>query len=226
MSALRAIDWCIDAYSDREIEGSTLFEFENIRGRIWPNGFYGNTVIALAGTNDVSDWCCNNLRFLKTSCEYGGSVHRGFCYYASSCWQAIHQIHSNLHFKNSIIVGHSLGGAAAVLLAEKIYNKYYEAPIVITFGQPRVGDRNFAQKYPCQISIRRFVNAGDVVPLLPLPGILFRYCHINEKMKLPRDNLASYLPWNFVKNHSTGEYKRRLQKKYNHVISTNSDRLC
>ena len=43
-----------------------------------------------------------------------------------------------------LIVGHSMGGALATLLGLS-YQNYGKSPLVITFGQPRVGNPAFAQ---------------------------------------------------------------------------------
>jgi alpha-beta hydrolase superfamily lysophospholipase len=43
-----------------------------------------------------------------------------------------------------LIIGHSMGGALATLLGLS-YQNYRKSPLVITFGQPRVGNPAFAQ---------------------------------------------------------------------------------
>ena len=68
------------------------------------------------------------------------------------------------------ITGHSLGGALA-LLAGAVLAKQERHPIagVITFGQPRVGDPQFAARYSLALGDRTFrcVNDQDIVPHVP-----------------------------------------------------------
>ena len=81
---------------------------------------------------------------------------------------------SNLK-KNSdyqiIFTGHSLGGAIATLISyyyadEKISTN---EPVLITFGQPRVGDLNFAKDYMRLIPlVFRVARENDIVTKIPL----------------------------------------------------------
>ena len=69
-----------------------------------------------------------------------------------------------------IFTGHSLGGAIANLVSY-YYSKNNLAenePVLITFGQPRVGNENFARDYMKYISnIYRIERYQDIVSILP-----------------------------------------------------------
>ena len=84
--------------------------------------------------------------------------------------------------KQYIFVGHSLGGAMASLavfdlMHEKLIKKTSISPVLITFGQPRVGNYAFANELMKSVSIvYRIVNKFDVVPGIPP-------CKINQKTK-------------------------------------------
>ena len=69
-----------------------------------------------------------------------------------------------------IFTGHSLGGAIATL-ASYYYSKNKLAenePVLITFGQPRVGNENFARDYMKLISnVYRIERFEDIVSILP-----------------------------------------------------------
>ncbi len=99
-----------------------------------------------------------------------GSVHEGF---ASALAAVLEQIRSQLPKREDrrlLIAGHSLGGALAVLAAA-VLSDAPECAIggVYTFGQPRVGDRVFCEKYSERLGARTFrcVNNRDIVPRLP-----------------------------------------------------------
>ncbi|WP_346353134.1 lipase family protein [Azotosporobacter soli] len=65
-----------------------------------------------------------------------------------------------------VLVGHSLGGAAATLLAARLLDMGVlpEELKVITFGAPAVGNAAFAEKEKNVIRLQRFINKGDPVP--------------------------------------------------------------
>ncbi|KIH45758.1 hypothetical protein ANCDUO_24196, partial [Ancylostoma duodenale] len=69
------------------------------------------------------------------------------------------------------INGHSLGGALASLAAFSVINDSMVAKeklTLLTLGQPRVGDKTFAEAYNKQVmNSFRVVRAGDSMPYLP-----------------------------------------------------------
>ena len=86
-----------------------------------------------------------------------------------------------------IITGHSLGGALATLFVT-LLSMHDETAVleklqgVYTYGQPRVGDRRFAefmvnsvQKYG--FKYYRYVYSSDLVPRIPSDGVIFKYKH-------------------------------------------------
>ena len=157
------------AYSDTPVmDGFTIcpFSAENIQGfaarkddDLW---------IVFCGTNDAEDWL-DNLDARKE--ETGsGCVHAGFNQALDEVWDtvlsAINQTDWNcIHF-----VGHSMGGALAALAASRSAQiKMWMETYLWTFGQPRCGDSQWAEKMHFFIpkpSIR-VLNAGDLVPHLP-----------------------------------------------------------
>jgi len=114
----------------------------------------------------------------------GIRLHRGF----SSASQAIYnELKPLLNKQQSVYtVGHSLGGAVAVILAISLDVDGYKVGGVTTFGQPKVTDRSGADKFK-HLPITRVVNEKDVVPLVPhieaklleLPSI---YWHLGEEI--------------------------------------------
>mgnify|MGYP000582659491 CR=1 FL=1 len=68
-----------------------------------------------------------------------------------------------------VITGHSLGGAAATLLGERLVSMGMPKDrfVVITFGAPAVGNAAFAETYGDKIRLLRISNRKD-----PIPGSL------------------------------------------------------
>jgi triacylglycerol lipase len=72
------------------------------------------------------------------------------------------------------ITGHSLGGALAMVTAAVLVNmQNHRLAGVYTFGQPRVGDREFRTRYDQALRAFTFrcVNDRDLVPHLPPPEL-------------------------------------------------------
>ena len=93
-----------------------------------------------------------------------------------------------------VLVGHSLGGAVALLAALEFSARGWE-PQVTTFGEPKVGNEGFVkhvdQLFPeDEANYRRITHVDDPVPLLPLTEWGYR-SHAGElfisKPDLPPD---------------------------------------
>mmetsp|Transcript_3962 Transcript_3962/g.8325 ORF Transcript_3962/g.8325 Transcript_3962/m.8325 type:complete len:296 (-) Transcript_3962:143-1030(-) len=142
-------------------------------------------VLSIAGTDPLKlkDWV-DDLDFLKTEyplCEeYGGSkceVHEGFL----GSWeiakdevaetiQAYKQEHptATLH-----ITGHSLGAILAVFATLDLELRVgVTVDSLLTFGQPRGGDADFASFLMDHVSQFRLVHYTDPVPHLPPQNLL------------------------------------------------------
>lgn len=83
-----------------------------------------------------------------------------------------------------ISIGHSLGGAVASLILYDAVNKNYikpniNEPVLITFGQPRTGNKNFVNDFNSKIkNVFRVVRDGDIVTSLPFSLINNQYTHL------------------------------------------------
>lgn len=110
-------------------------------------------------------------------------------------WDAFNKFDANVLIPNPsskekyILTGHSLGGALADLMAihtrtEERLSAIWEHPdsSLITFGEPRVGDKSYAQLHDRYISPKRklrFVNKRDIIPHVP-PRFKGYYHHSRE----------------------------------------------
>jgi hypothetical protein len=118
----------------------------------------------------ILDWF-NDLDYgLLVTDLFPGRVHRGF--YRSflslrpliekhPLWQASEQGQCPL-----ICSGHSKGGALACLAAW-VWRK--RNPLILTFGSPRIGDKDFVAAWNEQgLQAHHYVNPFDPIPHLPL----------------------------------------------------------
>ena len=135
-------------------------------------------VLAFRGTTQVADWVINfDARQIEV--PYG-RVHRGFLAALDTIWPTIAAALAAYGSENRQLwlTGHSLGGALAVLSAARLTR-----PItgLTTFGQPRVGDQQFASQFAP--SLLRLTTVRDLVPKLPL-GLMSAYRHCGECWQL------------------------------------------
>ena len=128
------------------------------------------------------------------------------------------------------ISGHSLGGAAAVIVLMLLKEDGYKLGQAMTFGQPKVTNRDGARKYG-SLPLLRFVNANDPVPLLP-PFELFAvldegpYRHFGPEVVLEEGSKYRYYSdhqagtmsvlsfWNNLKNISTNDIPEHFMSTY------------
>ncbi|MCB0109274.1 MAG: lipase family protein [Caldilineaceae bacterium] len=161
-----------------------------------PSGHHGyiaegadHVVVAIRGSGEADDWR-NNLRYQQIAYRMGGHVHTGFAVAAQGITQAIQteiQRAPSLYSAKPIwLTGHSSGGSVAILVAQELSMQQVEVAGIYTFGAPKVGDADFAQKYPLRNKVHAFATLGDLVPLLPPPWLartdghwrLQRYQHV------------------------------------------------
>jgi hypothetical protein len=162
-------------------------------------------VLAFRGTvpDDFLNWLTDANTTLRNF--HYGRVHAGFYGNVEPLWRDIGETlqqavrgpaapsesgNGNGHsapapLENLYITGHSLGGAMAVLAAARIHANDSEdwqriVRGVYTFGQPAVGDRNFAEHYSRCFCLYRHIYHRDLVPHMP-PRSLDAFVHFGEE---------------------------------------------
>ncbi len=126
-------------------------------------------LLAFRGTTDLRDMMTDlDIELVSGP---GGRVHEGFLTALGYVWRETWKfIHTNRQKRSLWITGHSLGGALAVLATARLRLEKQE-PVngCYTFGQPRVGDRDFGRHLDedFQSHLYRYVNNNDVVPRIP-----------------------------------------------------------
>ena len=153
-------------------EGATAFDRGNTQG-FWTTAD-DVALLVFRGTNNLGQWV-RNARVLPAGHAWG-LVHRGFL-------EGIEQVEQDLRAFDQAarqaqhvwVTGHSLGGALGLLAAARLRQQGISAHIY-TYGQPRVGLDNFADRFEDELPERlcRFINQSDIVPRLP-PGLFYRH---------------------------------------------------
>lgn len=141
----------------------------------------GNVIIvAFKGSQQPEDFI-QDAKFIRVGCPLGGEVHAGFWQDATAiAAQVLEQVKSFMAANPAapvIITGHSLGGAQATIFAKILVSQAITPEWVVTFGEPRSGDEEFAAA--CDHSFGdvhlRVVNENDIVPRLPGVELGFRH---------------------------------------------------
>lgn len=147
----------------------------------------GTGLLVFRGSEQqLNDWLVNFST--RRSDGPGGFVHRGFRDALEAVWTRIRARLAAHAVRDLWISGHSLGGALAVLAAARCVlgdsstgegrpESGLRVCGVYTYGQPRVGDWQFAAAYEDALGLKtfRFVNRDDVVPRVPLASTGFRH---------------------------------------------------
>jgi hypothetical protein len=132
--------------------------------------------IAVRGSDDFLDWM-TDFRFDPTLDDIlQVAVHTGFHLYARAVLADLLKpdILKELNpTYDTYVAGHSLGGAASVLVALYLYVGYPDAlphlKGVYTYGQPKAFDNHGATSWPnFANNIYRVENCYDPVPLVPI----------------------------------------------------------
>ncbi|WP_256710691.1 lipase family protein [Paenibacillus sp. FSL H8-0548] len=154
------------------------------------------SILAFRGSGSAVDWVSD---FIAQQTAYrpvknAGLTHKGFTdIYMSARVQILEIISQLPSDKPLFITGHSLGGALATLAAlDLANNSEFTAPIVYTYGAPRVGDPKFAGSYNASIATHwRLQNEFDIVPHLPTlvyqpPKTKQTYYYMHAGSEVPR----------------------------------------
>ncbi len=121
-------------------------------------------LLAVRGTDNIKNIIVDSAFVLVPDELSGIDIHQGFLLSARDIYQ---HIQSDIKPGYTIdTVGHSLGGATALILAMMLDAQGYPVGEVITFGQPKVTNITGSQKFK-HLNITRLVTAKDMVPLVP-----------------------------------------------------------
>lgn len=202
-------------YQDFKLRGrfkNQATDTQGIFGEVSGSSF----LLAFRGSEETgtADWI-NDLKFMPTEYPYVEGkadmmVHYGFMEAYKSVREAIIKAVKDSPMKKVVLVGHSLGGALAVLCALDMgCNLPQKSVQCVTFGCPKVGDPAFVKTYNEQVpTTYRFVNGPDIVPSIP-PDIPFlidyehvgKLCHIGEvdASQFSLDAAMAHLPQNYAK---------------------------
>lgn len=157
----------------------------------------GQQIVAVRGTSNVRNTIVD-AKFVFVDVEdLHIKAHKGFVDVAE---EIMKDISDNQLLSKDIevsVTGHSLGGAAAVLIGMHLKKQGYKVNEIYTYGQPKVTDRHGAKAYK-KLPLTRFATVKDIVPLVPplatTPGENWDlYWHLGEEILLYSDHRYTVL---------------------------------
>ncbi len=123
--------------------------------------------IAIRGTKSIQDFIADGVYIKVHDASLGIMGHAGFEVLGKALYNRIRNDDRFLkEGYRTTITGHSLGGAAALILYLHLVKDSAKLGPLYTFGQPKVTDEEGVNEYSC-LPILRFMNQNDPVPLTP-----------------------------------------------------------
>ena len=137
-----------------------------------------SAIVAFAGTDPIS--LANWISDFNAHLDENTGIADGYRVAADVVWPDLKRLLAGpVSAGNKIFVtGHSLGGALATLIAERINTELRgDVNAVYTFGMPRPGNRAFADLYNPHLGLRTFrlVHGEDIVPTVAPSDFDFRH---------------------------------------------------
>ncbi|KAJ9056760.1 hypothetical protein DSO57_1029701 [Entomophthora muscae] len=129
------------------------------------------------------------------------TVHTGFKNIADAMApeyiQALHHLLTTSSYRdyNVVVTGHSLGGALAHIASIHVQQGLeidWERIRVVTFGQPRVGNLEFARWFNQQpVTYTRIVNENDPVPHVPPIVAGYIHAHLERYIQANKSRICN-----------------------------------
>jgi len=153
-----------------------------------------SVIVAFRGTTDLRNWLTDlDARMLPWDQAQELPVHRGFLEAWLSIREDVIYALRDIPLTKVWFTGHSLGGALAMLASYDLRYGPNVSAGLYTFGQPRVGGRQFAKLYNLLLRDRawRVVHREDLVP--HVPWLLGRYAHAGAEAWYERNDPHSVM---------------------------------
>ena len=147
-----------------EVSAVDLVNTTNVQYVIASQQKDNTQLLVFRGTANVENAVLDLDFKLTPNADLGIKIHNGFGQAAKLLYE---KLKPQLDKTRKItLVGHSLGGALAVVVAMYLQQDGYLVDAVVTFGQPKVTNLMGARKFS-NLPVTRVVTDDDIVPLVP-----------------------------------------------------------
>jgi len=139
--------------------------------------------VVFRGSSSIQNWI-TNLQVTKTAykgscCGTSCQIHNGFYEAATSSFPGILNAVKSLRSKFPTyavkLTGHSLGAALSQITAMSLKDSGITPAVLYNFGQPRIGDPNYAACSSTYVPTERVTHLKDTVPHIPYESWGFKH---------------------------------------------------
>ena len=212
--------WTVIDYGNISVNGTKMFDYHYV---ILRNDLYKKYAFSFPGTStiyqalgEVSKF--NTVLFEDNTENIKIDNYFYSMYYALKPYVLKEKILNDIKNHENyqlLFTGHSLGGSMANLFAfSVIYNNIIDVnknqPVLLTFGQPRTGNKEFSKKFmeifPNGL-VFRVVRKGDPVTMIPFYNTLgYKYYHIGG-LYMFNNEMSEYTQCDYLEGEFFGNYK-------------------
>ena len=212
--------WTVIDYGNISVNGTKMFDFHYV---ILRNDLYKKYAFSFPGTSTIYQALGEVSKFDTVLFEDNTEnikIDNYFysMYYALKPYVLKEKILNDIKNHENyqlLFTGHSLGGSMANLFAfSVIYNNIIDVnknqPVLLTFGQPRTGNKEFSKKFmeifPNGL-VFRIVRKGDPVTMIPFYNTLgYKYYHIGG-LYMFNNEMSEYTQCDYLEGEFFGNYK-------------------
>ena len=154
-----------------------FFDIEGAQAYLFSNDT--DVIITCRGTQpgEMNDIFAD-LEVFKSDSVTGTKIHQGFKEEVDKIYDEVEEKVELQQGKKIWATGHSLGGAMATILAQRLeFAGGHDVDTLYTYGSPRAGGPRFRAWCDKHLNHQRFVNNNDVVPCVPS---FFRWRHTGK----------------------------------------------
>jgi triacylglycerol lipase len=148
--------------------------------------------VVFRGSQERADWSHNKL-FRKRPIYRDGdaTVHRGFYkqlvnngHFTTIVGKLQREIDDNPNYE-IFVLGHSLGASLGTIFGFLFSNLTEHLVTLVTFGSPRVGNKQFKQQFENQSNLihYRITNQRDIATAFPIVG----YHHVGKHIHIEKN---------------------------------------
>ena len=189
-------------------------------------------VVTIRGTDNVDNVLQDAEYLREKDHPLGISVHRGFDADTRAVYADL-KPRLNPQYE-TLATGHSLGAAISTLLMMYLHDDGFRVGPSINFGQPKLTNKQGAEKY-AELPLLRVVDGNDVVPLLPTATLLDSlggvYTHLGQEVVLLNGPHYAFLDQQAAMHESRGSFWKDLgheslkAHKVDNYVKNSADKL-
>lgn len=155
----------------------------------------GLSLVAFPGTQTIRDLLVDDLdvrsKAWPPETGFCGRAHGGFARRTSSLMHHVLEVYRCTSHAGIILAGHSMGGACAVLAAAQLWEmerasqRESKVARVLTFGMPRMGNRQFDQGYHASLGSSTIHFSTPLDPVVHRLPALYSYPPTDRYVTVP-----------------------------------------